>query len=117
MKRDNLILQAGRWMRLLTCFLVILAVAIQCDGRILGHDLHGDAIAVAVLFVALSLFVQRPFYRFTALTALAIIQDAVEQTISTMDVVSGMSPNPTIGDTMPPNTKPMAPTMAAAAPV
>jgi hypothetical protein len=30
-------------MRLLTCFLVILAVAIQRDGRILGHDLHGDA--------------------------------------------------------------------------
>jgi hypothetical protein len=30
-------------MPLLTCFLVILAVAIQRDGRILGHDLHGDA--------------------------------------------------------------------------
>jgi hypothetical protein len=99
MKRDNLILQAGRWMRLLTCFLVILAVAIQRDGRDCERLDQGIK------------------SHFTTLTALAIIQDAAEQTISTMDVVSGMSPNPTIGDTMPPNTKPMAPTMAAAAPV
>jgi uncharacterized protein with FMN-binding domain len=42
MKRDNLILQAGRWMRLLTCFLVLLTVAIQRDGRYLGHDLNAS---------------------------------------------------------------------------
>jgi uncharacterized protein with FMN-binding domain len=37
-----LITKAGQGMRLLTCFLVLLAVAIQRDGRYFGHDLNAS---------------------------------------------------------------------------
>jgi uncharacterized protein with FMN-binding domain len=47
-----LITKSGQGMRLLTCFLMLLAVAIQRDGRYFGHDLNADEEPESAQFIS-----------------------------------------------------------------